>query len=172
MSTKFRTYIRCENLITHVDLDISVNYPYRPMEVPFDFEEDRKFITKYASLDVHGAIAIEMKKRIIEHDTGIFRGQRVFVNVSNGKSWGSGEFELIELGGRVADIRICRETSEHEAEEMGKWRNFLIKFDNPHQKGLTMKAVYAKLKDFDERGNVIFGPHLCPMRRGSFYLVR
>jgi len=169
MSTKFRTYIRCENLITHVDLDLSIKYLNRPMEVPFYFEEHGKIVIKYSLLNVHDAFETEIKKRMIECDTGIFRGKRVFVEVGNGKPWQSGEYKLVKLGGRVADI-IPYFSPEIRSEEIKMYKIFLIKFDNPYQLGLSMKAVYTKLSDFDEKGNVIFGPHLCSMRRHSFQL--
>ena len=171
MSTKFRTYIKCENLITHVDLDLSAIYILQYKEVPFYFEECGKIVTKYALLDVFEAIRTEQKKRLIEEASGISRGQRVFVKVSNGKTVQSGEFKLIKLGGRVANIHICRACPELENKELGMHKNFLIKFDNPHQMTLPMEEVHATLSDFDERGNVIFGPHLCSMRLGSFELA-
>ena len=171
MSTKFRTYIRCENLITHVDLDLANIYLMQYKEVPFYSEENGKITTKYALLDVYDAIRTESKKRLIEEASHISRGHRVFIKVSNGKSWQSGEFQLVKLGGRVADIYICRESPERENKELGMHRNFLIKFDNPHLMRIPMEEVHAKLDNhFDEKGNVIFGPHLCSMRLGSFEL--
>jgi hypothetical protein len=169
MSTKFRTYIRCENLITHVDLDLSIKYPNHPMEVPFYFEENGKITTKYEKLNVHDAFETEIQKRMIECDTGIFRGRRVFIKVGNGKQ--GKEFQLVKLGGRVADIHICRASPELESQKLGMYRNFLIKFDNPHMMRIPMEEVHMKLgNNFDEKGNVIFGPHLCSMRLGSFEL--
>jgi hypothetical protein len=138
-------------------------------EVPFYFEENGKIVTKYALLDVYDAIRTERKKRLIEEASGIARGQRVFVKVGNGKSVQSGAFEFVKLGGRVADITTYY-GSERENKELGMHKNFLIKFDNPHQMALPMEEVHAKLSDFDEKGNVIFGPHLCSLRLGSFEL--